>query len=65
MEAGALLFMWVCMPMAVVGALLGAICGSYLHRLTLAWLVYFIDAAQLIGALPRRLSTAGRYRGGM
>ena len=64
-EAGARPFLSVCMSMVVVGAPLGAICGSYLYRLTLAWLVYIIDAAQLIRALPRRLSTAGRYRGGM
>lgn len=44
-------FLWVCMPIVVVGAPLGAICGSYLHRLTLAWLIYIIDAVQLIGAL--------------
>ena len=36
---------------AVVGAPLGAICGGYLRQLTLAWLVYFIDAAQLIDEL--------------
>ena len=64
-DASARLLMWVCIPMVVGGAPLGAICGSYLHRLMLAWLVYFIDAAQLIDALPRRLSTAGTYRGGM
>ena len=64
-EAGARPFLWVCMPMVVVGAPFGAICDSYLHPLTLAWPVYFIDAAQLIGALPRWLSTAGRYRGGV
>ena len=62
-EAGARPFLWVCMPIVVIGAPLGAICDSYLHPLTLAWLVYFIDAAQLIGALPRRLSMAGRYQG--
>ena len=62
-ETGARPFLWVCMPMTVVGAPLGAICGSYLHRLTLAWIVYFIDAAQMISAIPRRLSTAGRYGG--
>ena len=50
-EAGAWPFLWVCMPMVVVGAPLGAICGGYLRQLMLAWLVYFIDAAQLIGEL--------------
>ena len=41
-EADAWPFLWVCMPIVVSGAQLGAICSSYLHRLTLAWLVYFI-----------------------
>ena len=50
-EASAWPFLWVCMPIVVVGTPLGAICGSYLRWLTLAWLVYFIEAAQLIGAL--------------
>ena len=35
-EAGARPFLWVCMPMVVVGAPLGAICGGYLRQLTLA-----------------------------
>ena len=34
-EAGVWPFLWVCMPIIVVGAPLGAICGSYLHRLML------------------------------
>ena len=64
-EAGARPFLRVCMPMVVVGAPLGAICDSNLHPLMLAWPIYFIDAAQLISALLRQLSTAGRYRWGM
>ena len=37
--------------MVGAGAPFGAICGGYLRQLMLAWLVYFIDAAQLIGEL--------------
>lgn len=43
-------FLYACMPIVVVGAPLGSILGSHLHRLTLAWIVYFIDTLQLIGA---------------
>ena len=50
-DANAWPFLWVCIPIVVGGAPLGAICGSYLPRLTLACLVYFMDAAQLIGVL--------------
>ena len=39
LEAVAQPFLWGCMPMVIGGGPLGAICGSYLHRLSLAWLV--------------------------
>jgi len=44
-------FLAVCAPIVVIGAPLGAFLGSYWHRLTLAGIIYIIDAAQLIGAL--------------
>lgn len=44
-------FFAVCVPIVVFGAPLGAFLGSYAHRLTLAAVIYLIDAAQLIGAL--------------
>ena len=44
-------FFAVCVPIVVIGAPLGAFFGSYAHRLTLAFVIYIIDAAQLIGAL--------------
>ena len=44
-------FFAVCVPIVVIGAPLGAFFGSYAHRLTLASVIYIIDAAQLIGAL--------------
>jgi len=44
-------FFVVCVPIVVIGAPMGALVGSYFHRLVLAGLVYFVDAAQLIGAL--------------
>ncbi len=37
--------------MCVVGAPLGALIGSYFHRLVLATCIYITDTAQLIGAL--------------
>lgn len=43
-------FLMVCMPIVVFGAPFGSYIGSHLHRLVLAWLVYIIDAIQLIGA---------------
>ena len=52
-----------CQTSVVGGAPLGAICGSYLHWLTLAWLVYFIDAVQLIVALAVVGSWIGRTDG--
>lgn len=44
-------FFAVCVPIVVFGAPIGAFLGSYAHRLTLAAVIYIIDAAQLIGAL--------------
>ena len=44
-------FFKVCVPVVVVGAPLGSVLGSYLHRLVLACFVYFTDFAQLAGAL--------------
>ncbi|KAK3232867.1 hypothetical protein CYMTET_56805 [Cymbomonas tetramitiformis] len=43
-------YLYACMPIVVVGAPLGSMVGSHLHRLTLAWIVYFIDTLQLAGA---------------
>ena len=39
------------MPMVGGGAPLGSICGGSLIQLIIPWLVYFIDAAQLIGGV--------------
>lgn len=44
-------FFLVCVPVVVIGAPLGSFLGSHVHRLTLASIIYLIDAAQLIGAL--------------
>lgn len=44
-------FLLVCAPIVVIGAPIGSFLGSHFHRLTLAGIIYFIDAAQLIGAL--------------
>ena len=44
-------FFVVCAPIVVVGAPLGSVLGSFLHRLVLAAFVYVTDGAQLIGAL--------------
>ena len=41
----------VCIPIVVVGAPLGSVIGSYFHRLTLAYLVCFLDLIQFVGAL--------------
>ena len=41
----------VCAPIVVVGAPLGSVLGSYVHRLVLAAFVYATDFVQLIGAL--------------
>jgi hypothetical protein len=44
--------LWLCcVPVVVVGAPLGAIMSSHFHRFVLAGLIYFLDTAQLIGAL--------------
>ena len=64
MEASALLFPWMRMPVVDGSSPFGAICGSYLRRLTLAWLVYFTDAAQLIGALAVVRPWLGKADGG-
>eukprot|EP01024_Parvocaulis_polyphysoides_P037081 TRINITY_DN32986_c0_g2_i2.p1 TRINITY_DN32986_c0_g2~~TRINITY_DN32986_c0_g2_i2.p1 ORF type:complete len:471 (+),score=76.19 TRINITY_DN32986_c0_g2_i2:221-1633(+) len=44
-------FLAVCTPIVVVGAPLGSVVGSHLHRLVLASFVYVTDTVQLIGAL--------------
>jgi len=44
-------FLLVCAPIVVIGAPLGSFLGSHFHRLTLAGIIYVIDAAQLAGAL--------------
>merc|ERR1712084_90316 len=44
-------FLFVCAPIVVLGAPFGSFLGSHFHRLTLASIIYVIDAAQLIGAL--------------
>ena len=44
-------FFCVCAPIVVVGAPLGSVLGSYVHRLVLAAFVYATDFVQLIGAL--------------
>jgi len=44
-------FFLVCAPIVVFGAPFGSFVGSHFHRLTLAGIIYFIDAAQLVGAL--------------
>ncbi len=42
---------YVCIPVVVIGAPLGAVVSSHLHRTVLAYMIYVIDLAQLIGAL--------------
>jgi len=44
-------FFCVCAPIVVVGAPLGSVLGSYVHRLVLAAFVYATDFVQLVGAL--------------
>ena len=44
-------FFCVCAPIVVVGAPLGSVLGSYVHRLVLAAFVYVTDFVQLLGAL--------------
>merc|ERR1712147_336890 len=41
----------VCIPIVVVGAPMGAMLSSHLHRLTLAAILYCVDFAQFVGAL--------------
>lgn len=41
---------WKCtIPVSVVVGPLGAFCGSYVHRQTLAWAVYILELIALIG----------------
>ena len=72
-------FFCVCAPIVVIGAPMGSVLGSYVHRLVLATFVYVTDFVQLVGALvvvrpwterkchkdgPRvRHGDAGRWRG--
>lgn len=44
-------FLIVCVPVVVIGAPMGSVLGSFLHRLVLAAFVYITDTAQLVGAL--------------
>eukprot|EP00811_Abedinium_folium_P032700 NODE_5724_length_1740_cov_9.951023.p1 GENE.NODE_5724_length_1740_cov_9.951023~~NODE_5724_length_1740_cov_9.951023.p1 ORF type:complete len:469 (-),score=167.43 NODE_5724_length_1740_cov_9.951023:279-1685(-) len=44
-------YLFCCMPIVVIGAPLGSIIGSHVHRLTLAAMIYVITFAELIGAL--------------
>merc|ERR1711998_225214 len=44
-------FWAVCIPIVVVGAPMGAMLSSHLHRLTLAGILYAVDFAQFVGAL--------------
>jgi len=44
-------FWAVCIPIVVIGAPVGAMLSSQLHRLTLAGILYVVDFAQLVGAL--------------
>ena len=43
-------YLMVCIPIVVIGAPVGSLLGSHFHRLVLAFLVYAIDTAALIGA---------------
>ncbi|KAH8062458.1 sulfite exporter TauE/SafE [Aureococcus anophagefferens] len=79
LEALAWDFFAVCAPIVVVGAPLGSVVGSHVHRLVLATCVYVTDFVQLVGALivvrpwthrkchkdgPRvQHGSAGRWRG--
>ncbi|KAH8076606.1 sulfite exporter TauE/SafE [Aureococcus anophagefferens] len=51
LEALAWEFFTVCAPIVVIGAPLGSVVGSYVHRLVLATFVYVTDFVQLVGAL--------------
>ncbi|CAM9456774.1 unnamed protein product [Sphacelaria rigidula] len=50
-EPDAVRFFTVCVPIVVIGAPLGSLLGSHLHRLVLASFVYVTDGVQFIGAL--------------
>ena len=43
-------FVWVCVPIVVIGAPLGSVIGTHFHRLVLAALIYIIDIVALVGA---------------
>ncbi|CAH1778846.1 unnamed protein product, partial [Owenia fusiformis] len=43
-------YLLVCIPIVVIGAPMGSVIGSYLHRLVLASFVYIITTAALIGS---------------
>ncbi|CAH1778996.1 unnamed protein product [Owenia fusiformis] len=43
-------YLLVCIPIVVIGAPMGSVIGSYLHRLVLAALIYIITTAALIGS---------------
>ncbi|CBJ29008.1 conserved unknown protein [Ectocarpus siliculosus] len=50
-EPEAVRFFTVCVPVVVIGAPLGSLLGSHLHRLVLAAMIYITDGVQFIGAL--------------
>lgn len=50
-EPDAVTFFTVCVPIVVIGAPLGSLLGSHLHRLVLASFIYITDGVQFIGAL--------------
>lgn len=51
LEPDAWNFFVVCAPIVVVGAPLGALLSSFLHRQVLAGFIYVVDTVQLLGAL--------------
>ena len=60
-------FLAVCIPIVVIGAPVGSILGSHLHRIVLSGLVIVLDTLALIGAyviLPMSL-TMGMVLGGI
>jgi hypothetical protein len=40
-------FVLACVPIVVVGAPLGSLLGSHMHRLVLAWFIYVLDFVQV------------------
>ncbi|CAN0380354.1 unnamed protein product, partial [Ectocarpus sp. 13 AM-2016] len=50
-EPEAVRFFTVCVPVVVIGAPLGSLLGSHLHRLVLAAMIYITDGVQFVGAL--------------